>query len=132
MSKIINPVSVIISTREINQPHIDKVRKSFSHPKTEMLVYVNNGEYSLPQIYNKGLDESTHDIVVFMHDDIDIETTNVTGKLNKLFNNHPEYGVIGLAGTDELVSGMWWQKREMGILGTVIKWCLNQLISRQN
>jgi len=57
MSKIINPVSVIISTREINQPHIDKVRKSFSHPKTEMLVYVNNGEYSLPQIYNKGLDE---------------------------------------------------------------------------
>ncbi len=93
MSKIINPVSVIISTREINQPHIDKVRKSFSHPKTEMLVYVNNGEYSLPQIYNKGLDESAHDIVVFMHDDIDIETTNVTGKLNKLFNNHPEYGV---------------------------------------
>jgi hypothetical protein len=112
MSKIINPVSVVISTREIVESHINKVKKSFSHPKTEMLVYVNNGEYSLPQIYNKGLDESTNEIVVFMHDDIDVETTNVTGKLNKLFNNYPEYGVIGLAGTDELVSGMWWQKRE--------------------
>ena len=79
MSKIVNPVTVVIPTKQIVEPHINKVKKSFSHPKTEMLVYENNGEYSLPQLYNKGLDESTNDIVVFMHDDIDIETTNVTG-----------------------------------------------------
>jgi hypothetical protein len=112
MSRIINPVTVVIPTKQIVEPHINKVKKSFSHPKTEMLVYENNGEYSLAQLYNKGLSESTNDIVVFMHDDIDIETTNVTGKLNKLFDNFPEYGIIGLAGTDELISGMWWQKRE--------------------
>jgi len=112
MSKIVNPITVVIPTKQIVEPHINKVKKSFSHPKTEMLVYENNGEYSLPQLYNRGLNESTNDIVVFMHDDIDIETTNVTGKLNKLFEKFPEHGIIGLAGTDELVSGMWWQKRE--------------------
>ncbi len=112
MSKIINPISVVIPTRTIVEPHINKVKKSFSHPKTEMLVYENNGEYSLPQLYNRGLEESTNNIVVFMHDDIDIETTNVTGKLNKLFDTFPEYGIIGLAGTDDLVNGMWWSKRD--------------------
>jgi hypothetical protein len=58
------------------------------------------------------LDESVNDVVVFMHDDIDIETTGVTNKLLRLFDTHPEHGIIGLAGTDDLVSGMWWQKRE--------------------
>jgi len=110
MSKIISPVSVVISTRAIDEVHMNKVKKSFSHPKTEMLIYVNNGDYSLPQLYNKGLSESKHDIIVFMHDDVIFETTNITGKLNKLFKNHPEHGIIGLAGTDTLITGKWWER----------------------
>jgi hypothetical protein len=112
MSNFNGPVSVVISTRKINDNYVKQTKKSFSHPKTQILIYENNGEYSLPQIYNRGLDESVNDIVIFMHDDIDIETTSVTKKLIKLFESYPEHGIIGLAGTTNMISGMWWQVRE--------------------
>ena len=74
---------------------------------------------SLPKIYNIGLEESEHDIVVFMHDDLILETSNITPKVIRLFDENPEYGILGLAGTDNLMSGMWWQDRESmyGVVG---------------
>lgn len=119
MSKINQPVSVVIPTREIDDNYLKHVSKMFSHPKTEIIVYENNGEKSLPQIYNQGLNESTNDIVVFMHDDLILETTNITPKIIKLFDKHLDYGIIGLAGTDNLLSGMWWQDRTSmyGVVG---------------
>jgi hypothetical protein len=76
---------------------------------------------SLTQVYNKGLKESVNDIVVFMHDDLILETPNMTPKIVKLFEKHPEYGIIGIAGTDKLTSGMWWQNREnmFGVVGHI-------------
>jgi len=119
MSKINQPISVVIPTREIDDNYLKHVSKMFSHPKTEIIVYENNGEKSLPQIYNQGLNESTNDIVVFMHDDLILETSNITPKIIKLFDKHLDYGIIGLAGTDNLLSGMWWQDRTSmyGVIG---------------
>jgi len=107
-----SPLSVVISTRQKDDNHIKTIKKSFVHPKTQILVYENNDEFSLSQIYNKGLQESVNDVVVFMHDDIMIETESITKKILKLFENNPDFGIIGLAGTDELVSGMWWEKKD--------------------
>jgi hypothetical protein len=112
MSKNNYPVSVVISTRKIDDEYVKHVAKMFSHPKTEINIYENDGVSSLPEIYNTGLKDSKNDIVVFMHDDLIIETTNVTNKLIKLFEKNPEYGVIGIAGTDNLINGMWWTDRE--------------------
>lgn len=119
MSKNNQPVSVVIPTREIDDNYLKHVSKMFSHPKTEIIVYENNGEKSLPQIYNQGLNESTNDIVVFIHDDLILETTNITPKIIKLFDKHLDYGIIGLAGTNNLLSGMWWQDRSSmyGVVG---------------
>jgi len=119
MSKNNEMVSVVISTRKINSTYYNHVKKMFSHPNTEILMYENDGEMSLTQIYNKGLKESVNDIVVFMHDDLILETLNMTPKIVKLFEKHPEYGIIGIAGTDKLTSGMWWQNREnmFGVVG---------------
>lgn len=111
MGKIYDPISVVISTRKIDDTYVKHVRKSFSHPKTEIIIYENNGNFSLTELYNKGIRESKNDIVVFMHDDLIIETTNLTPKIGKLFDEHPEYGIIGVAGTDNLISGMWWSDR---------------------
>jgi glycosyltransferase involved in cell wall biosynthesis len=93
----------------------------FSHPNTEILTYENDGQMSLTQVYNKGLKESVNDIVVFMHDDLILETPNMTPKIVKLFEKHPNYGIIGIAGTDKLTSGMWWQNREnmFGVVGHI-------------
>jgi hypothetical protein len=119
MSKNNVPVSVVISTREINDEYLKHVGKMFSHPKTEILIYENDGSLSLTQVYNKGLEDSKNDIVVFMHDDIILETTNITPKIIKLFDKHPDYGIIGVAGTDNLTSGVWWEHREnmFGVVG---------------
>ena len=119
MSKNNEPISVVISTRKIDDEYVKHVERMFSHPKTEILVYENDGEMSLTQVYNKGLKESVNDIVVFMHDDLILETPNMTPKIVKLFDKHPEYGIIGIAGTDKLTSGMWWQNREnmFGVVG---------------
>jgi hypothetical protein len=93
----------------------------FSHPNTEILMYENDGEMSLTQVYNKGLKESVNDIVVFMHDDLILETPNMTPKIVKLFEKHSDYGIIGIAGTNKLTSGMWWQNREnmFGVVGHI-------------
>jgi hypothetical protein len=121
MSKNNEVVSVVISTRKIDHSYYDHVKKMFSHPNTEILMYENNGEMSLTQVYNKGLKESVNDIVVFMHDDLILETTNITPKVVKLFEKHPNYGIIGIAGTDKLTSGRWWDNREnmFGVVGHI-------------
>jgi hypothetical protein len=121
MSKNKETVSVVISTKKIDENYREHVRKMFSQPDTEILMYENDGQMSLTQVYNKGLKESVNDIVVFMHDDLILETSNMTPKILKLFEKHPEYGIIGIAGTDKLTSGMWWQNREnmFGVVGHI-------------
>ena len=121
MSKNNEVVSVVISTRKIDSTYYDHIKRMFSHPNTEILMYENDGQMSLTQVYNKGLKESVNDIVVFMHDDLILETSNMTPKIVKLFEKHPEYGIIGIAGTDKLTSGMWWQNREnmFGVVGHI-------------
>jgi hypothetical protein len=121
MPKNKESVSVVISTKKIDEDYKEHVRKMFSQPDTEILMYENNGEMSLTQVYNKGLRESVNDIVVFMHDDLILETSNMTPKIVKLFEKHPEYGIIGIAGTNNLLSGMWWQSREnmFGVVGHI-------------
>jgi hypothetical protein len=121
MSKNNELVSVVISTKKIDDTYVKHVERAFSHPKTEILFYENDGISSLTEIYNKGLKDAKNDIVVFMHDDLILETPNMTPKIVKLFEKHPEYGIIGIAGTDKLTSGMWWQNREnmFGIIGHI-------------
>ncbi len=121
MSKNNEMVSVVISTRKTDPTYYDHVKRMFSHPNTEILMYENDGQMSLTQVYNKGLKESVNDIVVFMHDDLILETSNMTPKIVKLFEKHPEYGIIGIAGTDKLTSGRWWDNREnmFGVVGHI-------------
>jgi len=124
MSKNKESVSVVISTRKIDEGYKEHVRKMFSQPDTEILMYENDGQMSLTQVYNKGLKESVNDIVVFMHDDLIMETPNMTPKIVKMMSSHSintNYGIVGIAGTDKLTSGMWWQNREnmFGVVGHI-------------
>lgn len=111
MSKNNTPVSVVISTRKIDDNYLKHVSKMFSHPKTEIIAFENDG-IALSKIYNEGLEKATSNIVVFMHDDLILETTNLTPKINKLFDTNPEYGIIGVAGADKITSGRWWDNRD--------------------
>lgn len=77
--------------------------------KIEVLIYENKGEFSLTEIYNRGLSEAKNRYVVFCHDDITIETNQWGPKLIKIFNRNPEYTILGVAGSKELSeTGRWW------------------------
>ena len=107
-------ISVICSTRAIDENFERMVRRmsGLKNGELEFLVYENQGEMSLTEIYNKGLSESKNDIVVFMHDDIEILTKNWG---QKLINHYKftDYGILGVAGTKCLdESGVWWSKRD--------------------
>lgn len=104
-------ISIVIPTRKKDLGYISHVEKSFNNKNNQIIVYENNGEFSLSQLYNRGLEESVNDIVVFMHDDLYIDTPDVTSKIIHLFKKNPEHGIIGLAGTTNLVSGIWWENR---------------------
>jgi hypothetical protein len=107
-----NLVTVVVSTRKKDETYHNHLKKVFSNPKTQILIYENDGTMSLPEVYNKGLDESVNDVVVFMHDDLHIETKNIGEKICRLFNKNPEFGILGIAGTTDLVNGKWWEIRK--------------------
>ena len=87
------------------------IKTSGLHNKIEFLGYENKGEFSLTEIYNRGLKDSKYDIVVFLHHDLTIETSQWGTKLLKQFSRNPEYGIIGVAGTKHLPSsGRWWEQ----------------------
>ena len=114
-------ITIGYSTRESKPEVYEYLKKSSGVHKVQVIEKVNNGEKSLSQVYNEIINESENDIVVFMHDDLVLETPNMTPKIVKLFEKHPKYGIIGIAGTDKLTSGCWWENREnmFGVVGHI-------------
>lgn len=108
-------ISIVYCTREHNPEHTEHLRKTSGlHKHAQIIEIINNGE-SLTKCYNRGLKQAEHDIVVFCHDDITIETGSWAKKLIKHYEKNPEYAILGVAGTKHLTpSGRWWDdKRAM-------------------
>jgi glycosyltransferase involved in cell wall biosynthesis len=114
-------ISVVFSTRVDNQKHIEQIKKTSGiHKGLEVIQYVNNGEHSLTELYNRALIETTNDIVVFCHDDIIFETKNWGNKILKHFKRNPTYGIIGKAGSKYMPkSGCWWDNGMTEVVGQV-------------
>ena len=85
-------------------------------------LYVNHNEFSLPEVYNKALDEhrSEDSILVFCHNDIEFDTKNWGKKLLIHFNNsRTDYQIIGVAGATELHEhGCWWNNEDRTAMNT--------------
>lgn len=105
-------ITIGYSTRKHNPELISYFRKSSGNPKVQIIEKINNGEKNLSQVYNEIISESDNDIIVLCHDDIYFDTNNWSGKLVKLFDKNPEYGILGMAGTTHMpISGTWWDDR---------------------
>ena len=83
-------ISIVYCTREENKKHSEHLLKVCGNPKVEIIEYINKGE-SLTKFYNRALSETKHDIVVFVHDDIIIETKQLFKKIERIFDKNPEY-----------------------------------------
>ncbi len=99
-------ISVVYSTRKTNQEHRKHLEQT-SSGNIEIIEYVNNGQFSLTELYNRALKETKNSIVVFCHDDI-ILSKGWDQKILKHFNK-TDYGILGMAGTTDIDdSGRWW------------------------
>jgi hypothetical protein len=105
-------MTIVFSTRVRNEQYVEHVKKSCACPNLELLVYENNGERSLTEIYNEALHLAKNDIIVFCHDDLFFDTSYWGKKLVKHFKRNPDYGIIGIAGTNHLIDGKWWSIRQ--------------------
>ena len=93
-------ISVVFSTRKENIEYQNHIKKTIGVKDFQIIEIVNDGQYSLTEAYNKGLKESTNDIVAFIHDDLILP--NNWGK--KMLNHFKisEYGILGVAGTTDM------------------------------
>jgi len=100
-------ISIVYCTINPNPQHTQHLKRSVGIKDVEIIEYINKGE-GLTKFYNKALEETTNDIVVFCHDDISINTTKWGKKIIKHFNE-TDFGILGVAGTTDLPStGRWW------------------------
>lgn len=104
-----NRISIVFSTKQINPDYIKQIKETCGVIEPDIIPIENNGLFSLSNAYNMGIEKAKYPIVVFIHDDIIFVTKNWARKILKHFKRNPEYGILGVAGTNNLVSGMWWE-----------------------
>jgi hypothetical protein len=103
-------ITIGFSTRKIDDSFVELLKKTCGLPNVEIIPIENNGEYSLTQAYNIILNKSKFDVLVLCHDDIYFETKNWGNKLLNHFKRNQEFGVLGVAGSQQLPSSAkWWE-----------------------
>jgi glycosyltransferase involved in cell wall biosynthesis len=103
-------ITIGFSTRSIDNDFINMLTKTSGVSKPEVIPFENNGEFSLTEVYNKILKQSSNDIVVLMHDDVYFDSKNWGQKILNHFKRNNDYGILGLAGTSSMPkSAKWWE-----------------------
>jgi GT2 family glycosyltransferase len=115
-------ITIIYSThkdQEYNNKFKQHLLQTVGVKDSQILEYENHNEHSLSNVYNSGVTESIYDIVVCCHNDIKLE--NGWGKrLLKDFEDNPDYGIIGKAGSCYFPeSGVYWDRMNQTMVGQV-------------
>jgi GT2 family glycosyltransferase len=115
-------ITIIYSThkdKEYNDKFNDHLILTSGLQWVQVLPYENYNEYSLSEVYNKGIKEAKYDIIVCCHNDIKLEK-GWGVKLLEDFSNNPEFGIIGKAGTCYFPSsGVYWERMQQTMVGQV-------------
>lgn len=109
-------ISVVYSSHlgEAEDQKFEKMLRKTSgllEGQLEILKYENHNEYSLTELYNRGLKESKHRIVLFIHNDTRFIKNGWGPVLLEKFNTS-DFGIIGLAGTNKVLrehQGQWFK-----------------------
>lgn len=115
-------ITIIYSTHkslDYNKSFKEHLKKTIGIKNYEILEYENFNQFTLAEIYNKGIRDSKNDIIVCCHNDIKLES-DWGKKLLKNFQDNPDYGIIGKAGSCYFPeSGIYWEKMQQTMVGQV-------------
>jgi len=105
-------ITIVYSTHkdeQFNNKFRQHLLQTVGLKNVQILEYTNYNQYSLTEVYNKGLNESINDVVVFCHNDIIFEKEYWGKRITEHFIKSPDYGILGVAGTSYYPSsGRWW------------------------
>lgn len=101
-------LTVIISSREEDNVKLLKnINSTIGYPCD--IMYIHNNGVSLTTVYSEAMSKVSSDIVIFVHDDVEFLRDGWGQELVRMFNEHQDYGIIGVAGSAEFDSNaMWW------------------------
>ncbi len=124
-------LSIVICsrTKEIN----DLLRKNIREKAgcTNELIVIDNSENKLSifQAYNKGIDQSKYQVIVFIHDDILFKTPQWGKIILKKFNEKPHLGLLGIAGSTQKSKfpSAWWDHPQKNLYLHILQHYPNQL-----
>jgi GT2 family glycosyltransferase len=115
-------ITIIYSTHkdfDYNTKFQQHLLQTVGLDNVQILQYENYNQYSLSELYNKGIEESINNIVVCCHNDIRLEK-NWGIKLLKDFEDNPDFGIIGKAGSCYFSeSGVYWERLNQTMVGQV-------------
>lgn len=109
-----NSISVVVCSRdnnELKKKVVEHIKDTCGCNAHTYFMFNPDG-VGLSEIYNSLLSEekTENDIVVFIHDDIEFLRKNWGAEILRLFNDHEDYGIIGVAGSAQFdENGAWWQ-----------------------
>jgi glycosyltransferase involved in cell wall biosynthesis len=105
-------ITVGYSTRQSNPDYINYIKKTCLYKDVEVIEVINEGDKSLSEVYNQIISVAKNDIIVLCHDDLEFDTKRWGEKILKIYDKNPDYGIIGVAGTTDLINGRWWTIKE--------------------
>jgi len=109
---------VICSVRESYFVSLEKNIKETIGVTAYEIIKIDNlvEKLSITQAYNKGIERSKFDFLLFIHEDVLFHTVNWGKILLENFNANTKIGLIGIAGTaykSNFPSAFWHTKEEM-------------------
>ena len=115
-------ITIIYSTHKDENYNVkfkQHLEKTIGIKDFEIFEFQNNNQYSLAEVYNLGISQSKNNIVVCCHNDIKLEN-NWGKKLLDDFENNPDFGIIGKAGSCYFPeSGVYWERMNLTMVGQV-------------
>ena len=93
-------VAVVVSTKEERSCDTFFYKKNGLYPQgVDKVKYYTNNDQPLSKIYNEFLDsDHGYDYIIFCHDDVSIEDSNLYEKIDKAIGYDSEYAICGVAG----------------------------------
>lgn len=113
-------ITIIVSSRlsqQEGQSIIERYQKSLTakNVKVKMVFFTNDNIIGLSELYHNVMTEPKieSEIIVFCHDDIDFLKKGWDDEIYRLFKEHKDYGIIGVAGSAEFDEGAaWWNYKK--------------------